>query len=163
MTFAVSGAAVAAALLAARPAPIAAQADEFDSVVRPVLTGTCGACHNDRVASGGLNVTGLVSPDSLVTDRAAWEKMLLRLRAGDMPPVPTPRPVQLPAMVTYIERAFERADAAARPDPGRMTAHRLNRTEYANTIRTCWAFTSAQKSTFRPTIRATGSTTWRTC
>ena len=123
------------ALLAARPAPISAQAGEFDSVVRPVLTGTCSACHNDRVTSGGLNVTGLASPDSLVNDRAAWEKVLQRLRAGDMPPAPTPRPAQMPAMIAFIERAFERADAAARPDPGRMTAHRLNRTEYANTIR----------------------------
>ena len=39
------------------------------------------------------------------------------------------------AMTGYIERAFERADASAKPDPGRMTAHRLNRNEYTNTIR----------------------------
>ena len=38
-------------------------------------------------------------------------------------------------MTGYIERAFERADAAVKPDPGRMTAHRLNRSEYTNTIR----------------------------
>ena len=38
-------------------------------------------------------------------------------------------------MTRYIEREFERADAAVAPDPGRMTAHRLNRNEYTNTIR----------------------------
>ena len=38
-------------------------------------------------------------------------------------------------MTGYIERAFERADASVKPDPGRMTAHRLNRNEYTNTIR----------------------------
>jgi hypothetical protein len=38
-------------------------------------------------------------------------------------------------MVAYLERAFERADATAPADPGRMTAHRLNRNEYTNTIR----------------------------
>jgi hypothetical protein len=52
-----------------------------------------------------------------------------------MPPAPVARPAQLPAMIAYIERAFERADAAAPRDPGRMTAHRLNRNEYTNTIR----------------------------
>ena len=133
--FAISGAVVALALIVGRPDPIFGQSDEFESIVRPVLTGTCANCHNDRLASGGLNVTGLMSAGSLVERREAWEKVLQRLRAGDMPPAPVSRPAQLPAMVAYIERAFERADAAARPDPGRMTAHRLNRNEYTNTIR----------------------------
>jgi hypothetical protein len=54
-----------------------------------------------------------------------------------MPPAGAARPAppQLAAMTAYIERAFERADAAAKPDPGRLTAHRLNRNEYTNTIR----------------------------
>src|SRR5687767_2117047 len=54
-----------------------------------------------------------------------------------MPPAGTkrPDPAQLAAMTAYIERAFERADASVKPDPGRMTAHRLNRNEYTNTIR----------------------------
>ena len=76
-----------------------------------------------------------MSAGSLVEQRATWEKVLQRLRAGDMPPAPVARPAQLPAMVAYIERALERADASTRPDPGRMTAHRLNRNEYTNTIR----------------------------
>jgi len=132
---AISGAVVALALFVGRTAPIFSQSDEFESVVRPVLTGTCANCHNDRVASGGLTVTGLMSAGSLVEHRATWEKLLQRLRAGDMPPAPVAKPAQLPAMVAYIERALERADASTRPDPGRMTAHRLNRNEYTNTIR----------------------------
>jgi hypothetical protein len=48
------------------------------------------------------------------------------------PAVPADR---LAAMTGYVERTFDRADASAPPDPGRMTAHRLNRDEYANTIR----------------------------
>jgi hypothetical protein len=132
---AVGGVVVALALMVMRPERVIGQSDEFDTSVRPVLAGTCMNCHNDRAASGGLSVTGLMSAGSLVEQRAAWEKMLQRLRTGDMPPAPVARPTQLPAMIAYIERAFERADAAAPPDPGRMTAHRLNRTEYANTIR----------------------------
>ena len=117
------------------PAQVTGQADEFDSLVSPVLTGTCANCHNDRLASGGLNVTGMMSAASLCRAPPAWEKVLQRLRAGDMPPAAVARPAQLPAMIAYIERAFERADATAPADPGRMTAHRLNRNEYTNTIR----------------------------
>jgi mono/diheme cytochrome c family protein len=126
---------VALTLAAVRPVPVAGQAGEFDSVVRPVLAGTCSNCHNERVASGGLSVTGMMSAGSLVEHRTAWEKVLQRLRAGDMPPAAVARPAELPAMIAYIERAFDRADAAAPRDPGRMTAHRLNRNEYTNTIR----------------------------
>jgi mono/diheme cytochrome c family protein len=140
ISFALTGLVVALALTVgwtARvtgQAPAASPADEFDGVVVPVLKGTCATCHNERLASGGLDVTGMMSAASLIEHRSAWEKVLQRLRAGDMPPAPMAKPAQLPAMTAYIERAFERADAAAPPDPGRMVAHRLNRNEYTNTI-----------------------------
>jgi mono/diheme cytochrome c family protein len=110
--------------------------DEFDAVVRPVLTETCANCHGDVRPASGLSVTDLTSADSLVQHRTEWEAILRRLRAGDMPPAGTRRPdaVQMAAMTSYIERAFERADGSVKPDPGRMTAHRLNRSEYTNTI-----------------------------
>jgi mono/diheme cytochrome c family protein len=132
----VLGAAVGASLLFA-PARISGQADEFDTTVRPVLSQTCAQCHGDVRPAGGMSVTGLTSADSLVQHRDVWEAILRRLRAGDMPPAGTRRPdaAVLSAMTAYIERTFERADAAVKPDPGRMTAHRLNRNEYSNTIR----------------------------
>jgi hypothetical protein len=129
-------AALTAALLFGHPARINGQ-DEFARVVRPILTGTCATCHNAQLLSGGMNVAELASAESLTSHRESWEKILQRLRAGDMPPSGAARPAaaDLTAMTGYIERAFERADAAAKPDPGRMTAHRLNRNEYTNTIR----------------------------
>ena len=114
--------------------PMSLARPTFDSLVLPVLKGTCANCHNDRLASGGLNVTGMMSAASLAEHRPAWDKVLRRLRAGDMPPAAVARPAQLQAMIAYIERAFERADATAPADPGRVTAHRLNRNEYTNTI-----------------------------
>ena len=113
------------------------QTDDFTAAVRPVLADTCAQCHNSRLLSGGLNVEEIASPESLVKQREVWEKVLRRLRAGDMPPAGAPRPAkaQLDAMTGYIERAFDRADASIPQDPGRVTARRLNRTEYTNTIR----------------------------
>jgi mono/diheme cytochrome c family protein len=130
------GAAIGASLLFSQTR-ISGQADDFDTTVRPVLTQTCAGCHGDASPAGGMSVTALTSADTLTQHRETWEAILRRLRAGDMPPAGTrrPDPAVLSAMTGYIERAFERADAAVKPDPGRMTAHRLNRTEYTNTIR----------------------------
>ena len=55
-----------------------------------------------------------------------------------MPPddaVVQPSEQQIHTLVTLLEREFARADAAMKPDPGRVTARRLNRAEYTNTIR----------------------------
>ncbi len=116
---------------------VAGQTDEFDTAVRPVLTGTCAQCHNARVLSGGLSLDELTSAASIGSHRAVWENVLRRLQAGDMPPAGVSRPAksELDAMIGYIERAFDRADAAIPQDPGRITARRLNRNEYTNTIR----------------------------
>jgi len=75
--------------------------------------------------------------ESFVQQREVGELIRRRLRTGDMPPAGAPRPdaAQMTAMTGYVERAFERMDAATKPDPGRMSAHRLNRNEYTNTIR----------------------------
>jgi mono/diheme cytochrome c family protein len=112
-------------------------ADGFETAVRPVLMQTCVQCHGEQRPAGGMSVTGLMSAESLVQHRDVWEGILRRLRAGDMPPAGTrrPDPAQMTSMTAYIEDAFERADALVKPDPGRMTAHRLNRAEYTNTIR----------------------------
>ena len=54
-----------------------------------------------------------------------------------MPAAPFPRLVdsELDAVTSWIETAFARQDDAAPPEPGRVTARRLNRTEYDNTVR----------------------------
>jgi hypothetical protein len=130
------GAAIGASLLLA-PARISGQGDEFDTAVRPVLAETCAQCHGGVRPAGGMSVSALTSAESVIQHRDVWEAILRRLRAGDMPPAGArrPEPAVLKAMTGYIERAIERADAAVKPDPGRMTAHRLNRSEYTNTIR----------------------------
>jgi mono/diheme cytochrome c family protein len=127
-----------AGLLASAPFRVAGQDQtDFDKSVRPLLTQTCAQCHNARLASAGLDVTALLSPDSLASNRSTWEKILRRVRGGEMPPpgIPKPPADRIAALTSFIQGSFDRADAATPPDPGRVTAHRLNRSEYTNTIR----------------------------
>jgi hypothetical protein len=107
----------------------------FDANVKPILKNTCSACHNASLSSGGVNLVPYLDPATLANDRASWEKILQKVEAGEMPPKGIPRPAKLDAMVEYLHQTFDRADAAAKPDPGRVTAKRLNRNEYRNTIR----------------------------
>src|SRR5262245_36720997 len=66
--------------------------DDFAKAVSPLLTGTCTPCHNDRLASGGLNVTALLNGNSVIAHRDDWEKILRRVRASEMPPSGVARP-----------------------------------------------------------------------
>lgn len=118
---------------------VSAPVDEagFQKTVRPVITKNCIACHNQSVASGGVNLGPFTAASTVSTQRAAWEKILQKIRSGEMPPKGAPRPAQpiVEAIVQYLEAEFEKADRDVAPDPGRVTARRLNRTEYSNTIR----------------------------
>src|SRR5437016_9038918 len=110
---------------------------DFENIVQPVLANTCAPCHNDRVASGGLNLSLFSKPDSIAERREGWEKILQKLRTGQMPPkgVPLPPEGQIAALIQFIQGEFDKADRNTKPDPGRVTARRLNRNEYTNTIR----------------------------
>ena len=122
----------AGAILAAAP-----PGASFDKTVQPVLTNTCSPCHNSRLASGGLNVLLYTTPESIAQHREEWEVMLRRIRGGEMPPKGAPRPSaeSIAALVNFVQAEFDKVDRALPPDPGRVTAHRMNRNEYTNTIR----------------------------
>jgi len=65
-----------------------------------------------------------------------WEKVIRKLRGGMMPPTGRPRPANDEAykLISWLEMSLDRA-GIAKPNPGRATIHRLNRTEYGNAIR----------------------------
>lgn len=95
----------------------------------------CTGCHNEKLKSGGLALTKL---DPSHPDQSAreWEKVVVKLRAGMMPPAGAPRPdaAMLKLFAASLEQSLDGA-AALRPNPGRPALHRLNRTEYANSVR----------------------------
>ena len=60
-----------------------------------------------------------------------------RMQTGEMPPKGAPRPdaSKVEAVVGFVEKELDRLDSVSKPDPGRVTAKRLNRVEYGNTVR----------------------------
>jgi len=59
---------------------------------------------------------------------------------------------------SWIEGEFKRLDAHVKPDPGRVTARRLNRDEYNNTIRDLTGVDFQPANDFPRTTPATAST-----
>jgi mono/diheme cytochrome c family protein len=110
----------------------------FDGVVKPFVMEHCASCHGERRQKGGLNLQAYGSLEALTNDADRWELVVQKLRDGDMPPEeeePRPTPAQVAELTGFVEREIAKADAARPIDPGRVTARRLNRTEYNNTIR----------------------------
>ena len=102
---------------------------------RAVLQRYCFACHNDRARTGGLALDVLDMAHA-GENPEVWEEVIRKLRTGAMPPAGRPRPDEAESheVVTWLETALDRA-AAANPNPGRPTLHRLNRAEYRNAVR----------------------------
>lgn len=109
----------------------------FDRSVQRLLGRTCKGCHNEKLASGGLNITPFLGASSLTTNREGWERIVAKLRTGEMPPRGMPKPpvTEIDALMKFVQGEFDRADRETIRDPGRVIAHRLNRKEYANAIR----------------------------
>jgi len=102
---------------------------------RTTLQLYCIGCHSGPTPFAGLNLEPLDFA-KLQENGAIWEKMIRKLRDRQMPPAGMPRPddATMQSLINYIESGRDRL-AEVRPNPGRTTLHRLNRTEYANAIR----------------------------
>ncbi len=102
---------------------------------RALLDRYCVTCHNDRLQTGGLSFKADGFHD-VGGDTEAWERVIRKLRSRTMPPAgrPRPEPARYASFAAWLEVTIDGA-AAADPRPGRPTARRLNRTEYANAIR----------------------------
>ncbi|HVH29320.1 MAG TPA: DUF1592 domain-containing protein [Vicinamibacterales bacterium] len=102
---------------------------------RALVAEYCVTCHNERARTGGLVLSNvdLAQPSA---NAETWEKVVRKLRGGMMPPQGMPRPdhASLDRLTTWLEGALD-ASARTRPNPGRASIHRLNRTEYANAVR----------------------------
>ena len=128
----------AALRTAASPGSRPPTAAAFAAVTKDLFADTCSECHNSTDLSGGLDVSLYGSVDSLAADRDRWELILTKLKSREMPPddaTIAPSDEQIGGLVKFLESEFARADASMKPDPGRVSARRLNRAEYTNTIR----------------------------
>ncbi len=131
------GTAVATIHTSPSPDGAAASGETFEGAVQPFLAKNCYLCHNSKLKTAEVDFSQFKTDALAEQGTETWEKALEKLRRGEMPPKGMPRPKQadIDVAMRWMEEAIARADANAKPDPGRVTAHRLNRVEYNNTVR----------------------------
>jgi hypothetical protein len=123
----------AAGCLAAAPKDDGA----YRNTIQPFVAKYCTLCHNTKLKTGGLNLEAYRAGPATLQEREIWERVLQKIRTGEMPPKGQARPAaaEIDAVSHWIENELARLDQNSKPDPGRVTARRLNRYEYNNTIR----------------------------
>jgi mono/diheme cytochrome c family protein len=143
-------------------APSQASSVEFEKTVAPVLSKSCIACHNDRARMGNLSLEVYTDAATALAHPEVWQKVLNKLAAGEMPPrnAAPLTAAELAAVIAWVKTVPGVSEMSAAPSAGsagRVTARRLNRVEYNNTIRDRRCLRSERHSS--PTRRARSSPT----
>jgi hypothetical protein len=99
-----------------------------------MLNTYCMGCHNARLKTGGVMFDAMDIKHP-AADAEIWEKALRKLRGRLMPPPGSPQPPQadIDAFTTWMEGTLD-----ANPGPvtaGHVPVERLNRTEYAASVK----------------------------
>ncbi len=126
--------------------------DSIATSNRALLDQYCVICHNEAVVNSvatpnedlqttQLRNLGLTLDRENIADLSenpeVWEKVVNKLRVGVMPPPNYPRPdkPEYDGFREWLENSLDEV-AASNVDPGRTQAfHRLNQTEYRNSVR----------------------------
>ena len=106
---------------------------------KALLDQYCVNCHNadDKVAGIAFDTMDL---SRISRDADVWEKAIKKLKGGMMPPPGAKQPERatVVAFASWLETSLDAAAAAA-PNPGSIALHRLNRAEYAASIKDLFA------------------------
>lgn len=119
-----------------RAAPSARRVVLAPAALNDVVQKSCAAtCHSDRRKAGDLSLATFDVAKATAHPEVS-EKIILKLRAGMMPPPGSRRPSgdTLPQLADVLERAMD-LRYSAQPDPGTKTFQRLNIAEYERSIR----------------------------
>lgn len=110
-----------------------------DSVkYRAMMDKYCVGCHSNRTSTPSdapinLEAAGL---DNVMSHAETWERVLRKLSVRAMPPPGVPRPseAEYAGFTGWLSGSLDRA-WEGKSNPGKFVMHRLNRTEYANSVR----------------------------
>jgi mono/diheme cytochrome c family protein len=151
LIFACLNLAAVAAWGQAAPAPApAAPSSHFG-----MLEEYCSECHNSTDWAGGVAFDTLSEAD-VPEDTKLWEGAVRKLRGHLMPPPGSKQPTQAQAdsFVKWLQTSLDARTET--PRAGHVTAQRLNRTEYANAVRSLLGVEIKVEDLLPPEIEADG-------
>lgn len=106
--------------------------------VVPFLKANCSECHDADTAKAGFRIDDL-GPDFMAGKTASlWREATDRINLGKMPPAKVkvrPDPHEAYAITEWVNQEIRNAGKRALSMGGLVPMRRMNRTEYANTVR----------------------------
>src|SRR5687768_8621864 len=127
---------------AAPPAPTATLSTasleaRFNTQIKPLLAQHCNSCHADGKHKGDFSLDPYKTLLSVQSGREKWDHITELVKAKVMPPEGKKEmtAAEINTLTTWVNDAVNFCDCSNGADSGRVAIHRLNRTEYNNTIR----------------------------
>ncbi|MCF6310970.1 MAG: DUF1592 domain-containing protein [Verrucomicrobiales bacterium] len=120
---------------------VAAAENQSDAIAQPLLEDLrrfCFECHGEKEAEKDLRLDVFLSVESVLKEKALWNRVLTHIREQQMPPdeaelvLPEAKRVRL---IAGIEKMLQDVDWQRYRRPGRVLAARLTRVQYRNTMR----------------------------
>jgi len=114
----------------------AAKPAEFATLVKPFFKMYCIKCHGPSKTKGEIALNTLSGDLTTGDDIVHWNSILQMLDFGEMPPIdePQPKPVEVKAVMQWIESGMRSYIKKARQEDSEPKARRLTNVEYQNTL-----------------------------
>ena len=131
-----AAACAAGLLMGAGAAPDSAALEaRWQKDILPLMETYCHDCHADGIKKGELAIDRYDTIAGMRQHRDVWKRIRDHIRHRLMPPLDEDQPTddEREKLLAWIDDAVFPVDPA-KPDPGRVTLRRLNRTEYQNTL-----------------------------
>jgi mono/diheme cytochrome c family protein len=122
-----------------------ARAADFDKDVRPLLATYCVECHKPGKTKGDLDLARFATAEGAARSPEVWENVVQRMAAKEMPPAKSKQPSAAEVArlndgikslgKVELDCATIANDETQKSFRGHVMSRRLNRAEYANTVR----------------------------
>ena len=117
----------------------------YEKDILPLIESYCMNCHNGDDLEGDLDLERFATQDSVLDSLGLWQRAMMRLEKGEMPPGKREKPTEeekaiVKAWIGSLELNGEDCNRIANEEsqgwfPGVVMSRRLNREEYARTVR----------------------------
>src|SRR5436190_1020393 len=113
------------------------QRDVFPTIVRSFVDHHRVECHDASTARAGFRIDTLGFDFNSGNTADLWKEVMDKINSGQMPPKSKERPdaKEASAVTSWIAGKLRETELAAQGAGGRIAMRRMNRVEYANTVR----------------------------
>ncbi|MEM7235596.1 MAG: DUF1592 domain-containing protein, partial [Planctomycetota bacterium] len=127
----------AVGILCMTASPTDLRAEEVPASVQEFLKSFCIDCHSGKRPKAKLDLSRFETIESMSAAPKIWLEVITRVRSGEMPPDDEPMPPEesRQEFLDWTERSLRSGACEDGITPGPALTRRLNRTEYAATIR----------------------------